>query len=277
MRLIFVENCRRFHRHQRYLPLHVLLFFAVGSAGCNNTCFTFISNPSTGTIGIKTGDPPPTCTLPKAPVAVRLEMQTVPMCSFCPESSRIQHLVVSIRGVDVRESLTPDDDSPDWLDLTPQLATQPLQVDLVGGTVDQGARKPLGEIVAIPAGIYRQVRVRFVPEPRVADQPTRTNACGGAGLNCIVMADGTVQPLLFDNASPELRIPSERIVGGALHVFPDIDSDLVIEMKLVWSWVSLNRDIRLVPALTGNARVEHVDSDELGTPVSEVAHGQISR
>ena len=275
MRLIFAEQCRRFHRHQRYLPFYVLLFFAVGSAGCNNTCFTFISNPPTGTIGIQTGDPPLACTLPKAP-GVRLELQTVPICTLCPESSRIQHLVVSIQGVDVREGLTPDDNSPDWQELTPQLATRPLQVDLVGGIVDQGARKPLGDIVAIPAGIYRQVRVRFLRGP-VADHPPRTNACGSAGLNCIAMADGVVQPLLFDSDSPELLIPSERIAGGALHVFPHIDSDLVIEMTPVWSWVSLNRDIRLAPALTANARVEHVDSDELGTPVSEVAYRPTSK
>ena len=266
MRLISAENSRR--RHQLYLPSYVVLLLAAGSTGCN-TCFSFTSNPPTGTIGIKAGDPQPACTLTKATGAIRLAVQTIPMCSACPESSRILHLVVSIRGIDVHGSATAGNDSPDWQELAPQFATQPLQVDLVGGAANRGTRERLGGIVAVPVGLYHQVRVRFAPNvPTTEDRLPENNVCGNAGFNCVVMADGTVQPLLFDSGSPELHITSERIVGGALLVLPDIDSDLVIEMKPVWSWAwasSVNRDIRLLPALTGNARVEQVESDELGT------------
>lgn len=265
MRLISAENSRR--RHQLFLPWYVVLFLAAGSTGCNNVCFTFASNPPTGTIGIKAGDPQPACTLTKATGAIRLVVQTIPMCSACPESSRIQHFVVSIRGIDVHGSSTAGNDSPDWQELAPQFATQSLQVDLVRGTANRGNRELLGETVAIPAGLYHQVRVRFAPNvPATEDRLPENNVCGNAGFNCVVMADGTVQPVLFDSGSPELRITSEKIVGGALLVLPDIGSDLVIEMKPVWSWTSsVNRDIRLVPALTGIARVEPVESDELGT------------
>lgn len=249
-------------------PLRVTLLFAVWVAGCNNTCFTFTSNPPTGKINIKVSDPQPACTLTKAPGAVRLVLQTLPLCSSCSESHRIQHLFVTIADIDVHASSTADDDSPDWQELAPQLAKQPFQVDLMRGVADQTTREPLGEIVSIPAGIYRQVRVRFVIGPLAADDPLiAKNACGGAAFNCVVMADGTVQPLLFENAYPELRITSERIVGGVLLVFPDMHSDLVIEMKPVWSWVSsAKKDMRLLPALTGNAMAERAESDELGTP-----------
>lgn len=43
------------------------------------------------------------------------------------------------------------------------LTWQALQVDLVRGTADWAEREPLGERVAIPAGIYPPVRLRFVP------------------------------------------------------------------------------------------------------------------
>jgi hypothetical protein len=47
----------------------------------------------------------------------------------------------------------------------------------------------------------------------------------------------------------------------------DTDSKLVIQMKLVWSWVSFaKRGTPVFPALTGNARPEWAESDELGTP-----------
>jgi hypothetical protein len=239
------------------LPSRAVLFFVVWSTGCNNTCFTFTSNPPTGTINIKVSDPQPACTLTKATGGVRLVVQTVPKCSSCSESSRIQHLFLTIRSIDVQQSSTADDDSPHWQELAPQFATQPIQIDLVGGTADRGTREPLGEVVAIPAGIYRQVRVRLVGGLPATDEPMRNIACGGASLNCAVMADGTIQPLPFDTASAELRITSERIVGGFLLIFPDSDADLVIEMRPAWSWVSsVNREVRLLSTLTGTAKIE---------------------
>jgi hypothetical protein len=274
----FAENTRPLWRNCWKLPFSTTLLFALWLVGCNNTCFTFTSNPPTTTIGIKASDPSTACTLTKANGTVRLGVQTVPVCSACPESVRIQHIFVSIRGIDVHSSSTADD-SLDWQELAPQLAKQPLQVDLVRGTADQGAMELLGESVVLPAGAYRQVRVRFVPNPPATDDRVpEKNACGNAGFNCLVMADGTVQAFLFETASAELRITSERIVGGFLLVFPDTESELVIELKPVWSWVSaVNKGVRLVPALTGNARVARVEFDELGTPAGEIVHGPLPR
>lgn len=196
------------------------LLFAVWVTGCNNTCFTFTSNPPTGTIGIKASDPSPPCRLTKANGAVRLMVQTVPMCSSCSESGRIQHIFVSIRGIEIQLSTTAEDDSPDWQELLPpELVKEPLQIDLVRGTADGSAQVPLGEIVAIPAGIYRQVHLRFVPNQLVTDDRVpEKNACGSAGFNCVVIADGRVQPLQFDGGSPEIRITSDGIAGASLFI-----------------------------------------------------------
>src|SRR6266849_4664860 len=199
------------------------------------------------------------------------------MCSSCSESDRIQHIFVSIRGIEVHPNTTANDDSPDWQELAPQLAQQPLQVDLVRGTADRNAREALGEIVVIPAGIYRQVRLRFVPhQSATEDQLPEKNACGSVGFNCVVMADGHIQPLLLDGGSPELRIMSDRIEGASLFTPPDTDTDLVIELKPVWVWFSsADEGVRLLPALIGSAKVGRIEFDELGTPEDGVVHGSL--
>ena len=121
--------------------------------------------------------------------------------------------------------------------------------------------------MTVPAGVYRQLRVRFLPDPLAAeDQLPEKNACGNTGFNCVVMTDGRVQRLQLDGRSPELRIMSDRIEGGSLFLPSGTDSDLVIELKPVWAWFSSTDDgVRLLPALTGKAKVGRIEFDELGS------------
>jgi hypothetical protein len=267
MGLTFAENARRLCRYWWNLRYHTALLFAVSLTGCNNTCFTFTSNPPTGTIGIKASDPSPSCTLAKANGAIRVQIGTEPACSSCAGFGNVQHVFVSIRGIEVHPGMAGDEDPTDWQELFPQLVKQPLQVDFVGGTSDRSARELLGEIVTVPAGIYRQLRVRFVPnQPMTEDRLPERNACGSVGFNCVVTADGRIQPLRLDGSSPELRITSDRIEGGSLLITPDTDADLIIELKLVWAWFSsADGGLRLLPTLTGGAKVGRVEFNELGT------------
>ncbi len=86
--------------------------------------------------------------------AVRIQMGTAPACSSCSASGQVQHVFLSMRGIEVHLSTTAGDDSPDWLELLPsELAKHPLQADLVTDTAGRGTREPLGGVVAIPAGI----------------------------------------------------------------------------------------------------------------------------
>jgi hypothetical protein len=120
----------------------------------------------------------------------------------------------------------------------------------------------------VPAGVYRQVRLRFAANQlAMADTLLEKNACGSVGFNCVVMADAHILPLLLDGDSLDLRITSDR--RTSLLIPPDTDTDLVIELKPVWAWFSsADEGVRLLPALTGNAKVERVEFDGLELPTT---------
>ena len=257
MALAFVRNTQARCYGNFWILFLGLPLFGISLAGCNNTCFVATSNPPTGTVNIKVSDPPPTCTLRKANGAVRLATHTS-ACSACSGSSKVQHIFVTLRGVEVHPDSITDDSSPDWQELLPHLSGPPLQIDLMSGADGMSARQSLGEATSIPAGTYRQLRLRFVSNPPTSDQTLlERNACGAAGFHCVVLEDGRIQALQLDGAAPELRITSDRIAGGSLLILPDSNSNLVLEFSVFWSLsTSDHLNVHLLPVLTASASLE---------------------
>jgi hypothetical protein len=258
-------------------PVALLSVFAL--TGCN-TCVTFTSNPPIGTLGIVASDPKPVCNLPKMNAAVRPQLAAEPVCSSCVGSSQVQHIFLSIRGIELNSGATAHDDSPDWQELLPpEFERKPLQIDLLEGKADQPVQAPFGKIALVPAGIYRQLRVRFVPDqPAEGSRLREKNACGSGTFNCIVMADGTIQPLQFVDGSSALQITSDRMEGASLPFLPDTHTDLIIEWKLMWEWTSsANNGVRLLPTLASSAKVRRIKLNELGTPEDGVVNDSRSR
>ena len=255
--MALAKNSRTRCGHVWKLLLLALPLFGFSLTGCNNTCFSFTSNPPAGTINIKAGNPKPTCRLTTKNAAVRVLTRTVSTCSSCTASSPIAHIFVSLRGIEVRSSAITDDAAPNWQELMPRFQEQPLQFDLVSTTASRGARLPLGEDVTIPADAYRQLRLRFVPNQPTSEDPVpEKNACG-TGFNCVVSEDGRTYPLLLDGAPPEFRLTSERIAGGVLLIPPESNSDLVIDFNVAWALSSVvGKGLRLFPVLIGSASVE---------------------
>jgi hypothetical protein len=279
MALTFAKDIRPLCRNLSKLPLRALPLLGISLAGCS-TCVTFTSNSNTGTVNIDAGDPKPACMLTKANATVRVAADTAPACSSCLGSRAIQHIFVSLLGIEVHPSAIADEASPDWQELMPQLPGQPLQVDLMSGAAALGGRQPLGEAITIPAGTYRQLRLRFAPnQPASDDALPEKNACGGAGFNCVVMADGRIQPLLLQGAAPEVRITSERIAGGVVFIPPDSSSTLIIEFIVSWSLSSsAGEGVGLLPGLVGTAwvkrqPVEQLEFDELVAPAGGAVLG----
>src|SRR5712692_3706027 len=213
------------------LCLLTAALFCLTAAGCNNSCVSFNSNPSTGTLVINVNDTKSSCTLSRAngTVQVRVGASSAPSAGSVPSS--IQHIFVSLRSVAAHPSAVADEDSSEWQELAPQLAQQPVQVDLMTRSADSCAPVLFGE-AAVPAGTYRQVRLRLLPNQPVTGEPVpEENACGSVGFHCIVTRDGSIRPLALDGGAPELRIASERIAGGFFLVLPYACMDLIIEFN----------------------------------------------
>jgi len=254
----------RARRGYTWKLMFVWPLFGISLTACNDTCFIFTSNPPTGTINIKAGDPKPTCMLTKANGAVRVLTRTASTCESCPPSARIAHLFVSLRGIEVHPSANADDASPDWQELVQHLLDQPPRFDFIN-VANRGAPLPLGEVAIIPADAYRQLRLRFASDQRASkDFGPEELACGGMGFNCVVLEDGSIYPLLFPGAPPVLRIKSASLAGGFLLISPDSDSNLVIEINIAWTLSSSVGEGRgLLPVLSGTASVEREPSERM--------------
>lgn len=256
---------RRAYGSQRARPaspavLFAILFLPLVLIGCDNTCFVFISNPG-GTISGNT----PTCSLNQAKGNVRVRITSPLALPANGESARIEHIYVTLRGVEANPNAIADDDSPDWQELAPMLATRPAQLDLLANRGD--ARElDSSDDVAVPADAYRQVRLRLSPNPSDASDPVlEVNLCGSLGLHCIVTSDGSVRPLVLDPGPSQIQISSDHIAGGFFRVFPDTTANLEIEFNPQSSrLIPADETVRLVPVFAVESQT--FDESSAATP-----------
>ena len=229
----------------------LLLFFAVllfcGSlTGCDNSCVTITINPGGGIISGTDS----TCRVPKMTGNVRLSLRSFVVPDATAESPSTQHIFVSLRGVEALAAPLAGEDSAEWQELAPELATRPVQVDLLARATDACGTNALGE-ATIPQGVYDQVRLRLVPnQPGPSEPVPEENACGSVVFNCVVAGDGSARPIAWGE-TPELRIPAERIEGGFFRVLPGGDIRLAVEFDARSSMAVPARDsVRLFPAFS---------------------------
>ncbi len=227
------------------------LFFCLSLCGCGNYCFVFVSNPG-GSISTSTNTP--SCQLNTATGTVRVSMSASPTASAASAetaSAKILHIYVTLRGIEAIASALADDDSPDWRELAPKLATQPVQLDLLARNADSCERSTF-EDVALPADAYRQIRLRLASnQPESGESTPEENACGGVGLNCVVTPDGRIRPLVLDRQSSQVQVSSDRISGGFFRVLPETAVNLNIEFNTQSSLVfPAGKALRLVPVFT---------------------------
>lgn len=206
-------------------------FFAVLLAclafgGCGDSCITGVVNPGggivTGTattcpVGNQTGN-----------VVLHVRSSLKPAAPSWPSDA--EHIFVSLRGIEALPANPSSEDSPAWQELAPDLATHPVQVDLMARAADSCEPVPLSQ-AAVSAGIYSQIRLNMVPnQPQASESVPAENACEAIGFNCIVASNGSKRALASDDPS-ELRISAENIAGGSLRVLPDDHIRLAIEFE----------------------------------------------
>jgi Domain of unknown function (DUF4382) len=250
---------------QRHWNGFILLSLSsVFLTGCANSCIVGVWNPPNSTIGVVAGNPPPACALTKATGALRLVLHSKSSCEFCSASNRVQSAVLSLKGIDVHSSANARDESSAWQELLPQLETQPIQVHLLNEGTNSLGTDTLAERVLIPAGTYDLLRLRFVSnQPGAIGEIPAKNACGRVGRNCVLMADGQIEPLVFAEDKLGSSFASETTADGLLLVLPGTESELLIELTPVASiGASFGKGARVFSLLPDKTSVTRLPSVE---------------
>lgn len=206
--------------------LGVLLFAAMGCAGNSVTTPT----SGTGMVNVSLSDPP----------------------SCMPPNGAFTHVFVTIRSVQAHIDPHADDNSSGWQELAPQLANQPMQIDLFSAPQTNCILAQLGS-ASLPVGSYQQIRLLLVANNPAAGAATPApNACAGNGFNCVVLSDNSIHELqLSSQDNTGLKIPPGQIVGGPIQVMAGQSVDLNIDFNACASIVlEGNGTYRLKPTLT---------------------------
>ena len=224
-----------------------MLFLSLGLIGCDNSCFVFISNPGGGI----TPGGTPTCSLNQAKGNVRPRLTSSLTPAADGESARIQHIFVTVRGIEANPNASADENSPDWQELAPKLVTQPKQMDLLASSGNSEELNSLDDI-AIPADAYRQVRLRLSPnQPSASDSVLQESSCGSFGFNCLVTSDGGVRPLVLDSGLSQIQVSSDHISGGFFRILPETTVTLKVEFNPQSSlFINTDEAVRFVPVFT---------------------------
>jgi len=204
------------------------LVSAIGCAlllSCSST-HNMVSN-SPATINLTLSDPA-TCSAPQGPFS---------------------HIFVTIVDVRINASSSAGDQDPGWVDLTPNLAQSPQQVDLLGQANNQCFLAMLGSSIEIQPGTYQQIRVILAD----GSVTLKNNSCGSMA-NCVTLTSDTTNsplPLLLSSqAQTGIKIPSGQIAGGQFVVAAAETKDLDIDFNACASIVTQgNGQFRLKPVL----------------------------
>ena len=233
------------------------LLLSCALSGCNDYCLVIVSNP--GGISGTT----PTCPASNSTGKMALSFGS----SFVTSESaplRTPHIFVTLRGIDALGASTAGDDAPAWQELAPRLAVRPVQIDLTAPSARSCATGPLGA-AAVPAGVYRQLRLRLVPNP-LPDRPVATappldeSACGANVFSCLIPPDATEQPLAWDDPA-DIVIPTDRIADGFIRVLPGSSVHVSIALDPRSSLAPAGAALRLIPSFSASAQSDCSPTD----------------
>jgi Domain of unknown function (DUF4382) len=225
----------------------LLCFFLIG---CGDTCFviTGIFPNTTSTTN------PPTCNLGAGNGTITVGINSVRPSPVAPMSPNLQHVFITLRGIEANPNSVAAEDSPDWQELAPEFATEPVQIDLMATTVSGascGASRLTRKSI-VRASVYRQLRLRLGPDQSVAGEPQpKHNECSGSGFNCVVDSNGHTHTLALKNGARDLLITSDRIADGSFNVLPDTETNLSIVFDPYSSFAAASGDaVQVVPVFS---------------------------
>jgi hypothetical protein len=223
-----------------------VLLLCLAASGCTVCVSGFVNGNSSG-VGAST----PSCALKNGTGTVVFEISAVsassgfsavfplPLVSPRPSPNAIQHIFVTLRGIEAHPSSVAEADSPAWQQLAPALAALPVQFDLLSvnsTSPTSGLPANANTPAIVLADEYHQLRLRLMPlHPSPDDLLPASNACGNAGWNCIVFADGSVRPLELNRADAQFLIPPEHGTSALFRVLPSEVVQVSIEFDIASS------------------------------------------
>jgi len=180
---------------------------------------------------------------------VSVSISDPPSCKN-PNGS-FSHVYITIRSVQAHIDPNATDSSSGWQELAPQLANQPMQIDLFSEAQTNCVLAQLGS-ASLPVGSYQQIRLLLVSNSASGTGTSSTNACAGNGFNCVQLSDGSFHELaLSSQANTGLKIPPGQIIGGPIQVVAGQTVDLNIDFNACYSILQEgNGQFRLKPTLT---------------------------
>lgn len=153
---------------------------------------------------------------------------------------QIMHLFVTLAGVDAHPSSLARDDDPEWQPLATLLQAHPLQIDLLADP-HAGGSSALFPQAVLPAGVYRQIRLRL--ENKLPGESfLEGNRCSAGALHCAVMSDGRIQPVSFSSVRGTSPDFVGVLPGHDLYIPPDGAVTLTIEFDADHSWLWFSGD-----------------------------------
>jgi hypothetical protein len=183
---------------------------------------------------------------------INVSLSDPPSCM--PPNGQFRHVYVTVRSVQAHIDPQAGDNTSGWQELAPQLANQPMQIDLFSSAQTNCILAQLGS-ASLPVGSYQQIRLLLVSNsPSAGSAVPSPNACAGNGFNCVVLGDGTIHELeLSSQDNTGLKIPPGQIVGGPIQVSAAQSVDLNIDFNACASIVDEgNGAFRLKPTLTAS-------------------------
>lgn len=230
---------------------NLLLCFLL--TGCGDTCFvvTGIFPNTTSTTN------PPTCNLGPGNGNITVGINSVRPSPGAPMSPNLQHVFVTLRGIEANPNSVTAEDSPDWQELAPQLATEPVQIDLMATTVSGVSCASRLTRKSVPAGVYHQIRLRLASDQAPSGDPLPLhNECSGSGFNCVVDTNNHAHALALKNGARDLLIASDRIADGSFNVLPDTETNLSIAFDPYSSLAAATGDaVQITPVFSAETVV----------------------
>ncbi len=223
-------------------------------SSCNNTCVFGVVNPPNNSVTVVGGNSVASVCSQAPITGVTVGSNVTGTCTNCASSQQVAHAYLVVSGIEFHASVISDANSPDWLEIGPELAQHPQVVDLVRNTSTEEDPLQLGVSGRIPVGRYYEVRLRLADLsilPKTTAEPLTAIGCASdARFGCIVNADGSAHKLQTVDGQPFLLVQSATPIDlGA-----DQENRIKLQFHPEWLLEQTSGGIEPATVLRGEVR-----------------------